>query len=160
MRIAKPAITALKQYDLLSRSGQIGQQGFIVLGKNLRSGRHLQYDVFARFAGAVSAHTVRAPPGIEMLAITIINQRIEIFDTAHHNIAAAPAIAAVGTAKLDIFFAPERQAAIAPCARFYIYARLVKKLHMSRYQYFMVNCFFKQGGHVPSVHLFSIICNT
>ena len=78
---------------------------------------------------AVLAHSGAAVPGLEVLLIAIVDERVEPIDRLDHDIAALAAIAAVGTAELDEFLAPERHAAVAAVARANIDLGLVEKLH-------------------------------
>ena len=111
MRVAEPAIATLRQHGTIAESGKVGQQGFVVLIENLRALGDPQHHVGAARAGAVLAHAVAAGPGLEMLLIAIIDQRVEAVHAFRHHVAAAPAIAAVRPAELDEFLAPERDAA-------------------------------------------------
>ena len=56
--------------------------------------------------------------GFEMLAVTEINQCIQVGNGFKNNVAAASAVAAVRAAEFDIFFTPERTAAAAAVAGF------------------------------------------
>ena len=59
-------------------------------------------------AGAIPAHPVHAGLGLEMLLVAKVDQRVETVGAFDHDVAAAPAVAAVRTAELDEFLAPER----------------------------------------------------
>jgi hypothetical protein len=67
--------------------------------------------------------------GFEVLAIAIINKRVQPIDTFDNHIAAATAIAAVRAAKFNIFLAPKRHAARPAIAGANINLRLVEKFH-------------------------------
>ena len=67
-------------------------------------------------ASAVAAHAMHAGIGLEVLLIAKIDQGIEAIDRLDPNIAAAPAVTAVGAAIFDEFFPPKRHGAAAPVA--------------------------------------------
>ncbi len=69
--------------------------------------------------------------GLEMLLVAIVDQRVEAVDGLHPDIAAAAAIAAVRSAELDEFLAPERHRAGAAVAGADIDFGLVEKFHLT-----------------------------
>ena len=73
---------------------------------------------------------MNAGAGLKVLAITIINQRVQTIDAFGNDIAAAPAIAAVRAAKFDILLAPKRNAAGTAIAGANIDFCLVEKFHL------------------------------
>src|SRR5262249_5430220 len=105
------------------------EQRLVVLVEYLGAGRHVQHHVLAARAGAVLAHAVVAAPGLEMLLITIVDQRVEAGHRFHDDVAAVPTVAAVGPAELDELLAPERHAAVAAVARAHVDLGLVEELH-------------------------------
>ena len=107
MRIAEAAIAASKQDMALAGGGEVEQHLLILLVEDLGADRHAQHHILAGGAGAVGAHAVMAFLGLEMLQIAVVDERVEIGRRLDHDIAAAAAIAAVGTAELDEFLAPE-----------------------------------------------------
>ncbi len=70
-----------------------------------------------------------AARGFEMLRIAKVDQRVEALNRLEDDIAALPAIAAVGAAIFDIFLAPEADPAGTAAARFEIDLSLVEKMH-------------------------------
>ncbi len=96
--------------------GEIGQHGFLVLGQDDGSGGDFHDDVFRVGAGAVGAFAGTTVLGLEMLAVAVIDQGVEAGHRHGNDRAAASAVAAVGAAELDIFLAPETQAACAAVA--------------------------------------------
>ena len=64
-----------------------------------------------------------------MLLIAKVDQRVEAVGAFDHDVAAAPAVAAVRAAELDEFLAPERDRARPAVAGADIDPRLVEKLH-------------------------------
>src|SRR3954451_20064009 len=111
MRITKTTITTTRDDDALTGLGQIGDQRLAVLLEDLRPGRHPQHRVRPTRAGAVLAHAVAAGLRFKMLLVAEVDQRVEAVDDFDDDIAATPAIAAIGPAELDELFAPERQRA-------------------------------------------------
>ena len=131
MQVAEAAVAAARQHDALAHFRQIGDQRFAVLVINLGADRHFQHDVGATAARAVAAHAVHAGLGLEMLLETIVDQRVETIDADHEHVAAAAAIATVGTAELDELFTAERDGAGTAVARADVDAGLIEELHVS-----------------------------
>jgi len=129
MRVPKAAISASRNKRALPRLDKIGKERFVVLGKDLRSWRNLQYGAIAVCASPVGAHAVLAVAGLEMLLIAEIDQGVEIGDTLDPNIAAATAIAAVGAAEFDEFLPPEGEAAISAFPRPNVDFCLIQEAH-------------------------------
>ena len=131
MGVAEAAVAACGHDDALARPREVGDHRARSLLEHLRADRHLQHRVGAAAARPVLAHAVYAGLGLEMLLIAKVDQRVEAVRALNHDVAAAPAVAAVGAAELDEFLAPERDAAGAAVARPDIDARLVEKFHGS-----------------------------
>ena len=108
---------------------EIADQRLVVLGIDLRAGRHFQRHVAAIGAMAVATHAVTAGLGLEMLLVAIIDQRVEAGDRLHPDIAAAAAVAAVRSAEFDKFLAAEGDAAGTAIARSDIDLGLVEEFH-------------------------------
>ena len=70
-----------------------------------------------------------AGPGLEVLLVAIVDERVEPIHALGHDIAAAPAIAAVRPAELDEFLAPERHAAGAAIAGADVDFGLIEEFH-------------------------------
>src|SRR5258708_16607393 len=111
MRLATPAIAPTGSTVPVARLQQATEHGLRILGKHLCAGWHLDHHVLGRRAGAVLAHTPAAALGLEVLAVAIVDQGIEVGDAFHPDVASLAAIAAVGSAELDEFLAPEGDAA-------------------------------------------------
>ena len=129
MGVAEAAVAALGDDDALARRLEVGEQRLVVLVEHLRAVRHFQHGVGAAAAGAVLAHAVHAGLGLEMLLVAEVDQRVEAVGAFDHDVAAAPAIAAVGAAELDELLAPERDAARPAVAGADVDAGLIKELH-------------------------------
>ena len=129
MRVAEPAVAALRQHGALADLGEIREQRRVVLVEHLGADRHLEHHVGRRRAGAVCAHAVAAGLRLEVLLVAVVDQRIEPVDALGHHIAATPPVAAVRAAELDEFLAPERDAAGAAVAGADENLGLVEKLH-------------------------------
>ena len=99
----------LRKIDALADLGQVGEQGALfVVGEDLGADRDLDDQVLAAGAGAVGAGAALAARGAEMLGVAKVDQRIEAGDGLEDDVAALAAVAAVGAAEFDEFFAPER----------------------------------------------------
>ena len=129
MGIAEAAVAALREHDALADRGEIGEQRLLVLVEDLRADRHLQHHVLAAGAVAVLAHAVAARPGLEMLLVAVVDQRVEAVDRLDDDVAAAAAVAAAGAAELDELLAPERDAAVAAVAGANIDLGFVEEFH-------------------------------
>ena len=129
MQIAETAIAALADDDALADLSEIGDQGLAIHFEDLGALGHFQHGVGATAAMTVLAHAMSAGLGLEMLLVTKVDQRVQAFDAFSHDIAAASAVAAVGTAELDEFLTPERHATGAAVAGAHVNLGLVEKLH-------------------------------
>ena len=140
MGVAEPAIAALGEHHAVADGGEVGEQGLVVLVEDLGALGDLENDAGAVRAGAVLAHAVTAGLGLEVLLVAVVDQGVEAVDAFGDDIAAAPAIAAVGAAELDEFLAAERDAARSAVARADINFRLIEEFHPG-YQVFPARLF-------------------
>src|SRR5690606_1619898 len=129
VRVAKPAVTASRNQRPLTRLLQIRDYGFLELVEYLRSRRYLDDAVFARRSRAVAAHSRCPVAGTEMLLIAIVDQRVQVCDALHPDVAAPSAIAAVGSAVFNEFLAPERNGAAAAISGLDVYFCLIEEFH-------------------------------
>ena len=129
MGIAEAAIAAREQHDALAHFGHVGDQGFVVVLKHLGAHGHAQHRVGAIGAGAVLAHAMGAGIGLEVLLIAIVDQGIEPVDAFEHDVTAAPAIAAIGSAEFDELFTQEGHGAAPAIAGADKDFGLIEKLH-------------------------------
>ena len=130
MGIAETAIAALGEHHALAEGGQIGEQRLVVLVEDLGADLGtLRTTSGTVRPDAVLAHAVTAGLGLEMLLIAVVDQRVEAVDAFGHDVAAAPAVAAVGSAELDEFLAAERHAAGAAVAGADIDLGLIEEFH-------------------------------
>ena len=107
-RLPKPPLPPRARSARCADRRQVGEERLAVFGEDLRADRHLQDHVGAARAGAVAAHPVRAGAGLEMLLVTVVDERVEAVHGLGPDIAAAAAVAPVGSAELDELLAPER----------------------------------------------------
>src|SRR3974390_1776876 len=126
MRVAEAAIAAMGDGRALADLGEIGQQRCAVFSVHLRAYRHLEHSIFAVGAGAVLPHAITATPGLEVLLVAVVDQRVQAGDRFDHNVAA---IAAVRAAELDELLAPERDAAVAAGAGLHIDLSFIEEFH-------------------------------
>src|SRR6266567_3055973 len=129
MRIAEPAVATPGEHRAVADLDEIGQERLAVLVEDLGPGRHFEHEVGARGARALLAHAVLPAAGLEMLAVAIVDQRVEPGYGLRRHVAAAAAVAAIGAAELDEFLAAERHAAVAAVAGPDLDFRLVEKFH-------------------------------
>src|SRR5437868_11283173 len=129
MCIAEAAIAAGEQDHGLADLGEVGDQRLVVVLEDLRADGHAQHHVLAFGAVAVLAHAVGASRGLEVLLVAVVDERVEPIDALDHDVAAASAIAAIGPAELDEFFAQEADGPGAAVARSHIDLGLVEEFH-------------------------------
>src|SRR6185312_14259582 len=129
MLVAEAAIAAGEEADALAGLGHVVEHRLAGLVEDLGADRHLDHAILALVAGAARAHAVMAVLGPEMLRVAEIDQGVEVGHRLDPDIAAAPAIAAVGAAELDEFLAPERDAARPAMAAGHVDLGLIEKLH-------------------------------
>ena len=129
MRVAEAAIAAFGEHEFFAERGEIMDQRFAIFVEDLRADRHLELDRLAVGAMAVLAHAVGALLRLEVLLIAIVDQRVQSIDHFEDDIAAAAAIAAGGSAELDILLAAERHAAVPAVAGANIDLCFVKEFH-------------------------------
>ena len=116
VQVAEAAIAAARQQVGFAQLGQVGDDGVLVFLEDLGPYRHAQHDIGAILAGALVAHAGLAVPGEEMLLVAKVDQRVQPVHHLDDDVAATPAIAAIGAAIFDEFLAPEGDAAAAPRA--------------------------------------------
>src|SRR6185503_13748120 len=97
--------------------------------EHLRADRHLQHDIVAAAAVAVLALAGDPRPGLEVLRVAVVDQRVEAVHGLDHNVAAAAAVAAARAAVLDELLAPERDAAVSAVAGADIDLGFVEEFH-------------------------------
>src|SRR3954470_11590170 len=140
MRVAEAAIAAAQQHDALTRLRQIGEHGFLVVVEHLRPDRHAQHEVAAIRSGAVRAGPAAAVLRAEMLAVAIVDQRVQIVRGLEDDVASLAAVAAVRPAKLDELLAAKTHRAAAAIAAFQVDFALVEEFH------WICQAGFKQKG--------------
>ena len=129
MRIAVAAIAADRDHGALAGLIEVGEQGFLVLGKDLGADRDLHGDAVGRGAGAVGTRAIAALARLEVLGIAIVDQGVEAINRLDHHIAAAAAIAAIRAAELDVFLAPERDDAVTAVAGLHEHLGFIEEFH-------------------------------
>src|SRR6185312_9322945 len=127
MRVAKTAVAAPREAFAIAGLHDLGQQRFLVLGEHLGARRHGNHRVLAGNTGAVLAHAALAALRLEVLAVAVVDQRVEIGDAFQPYVAALAAVAAIGTAELDELLTPERDGAVTACAGGNVDLGLVEK---------------------------------
>ena len=127
--VAASAHAALEQHDFLPDLGHVEQHRLAVVVEHLRAERNLDHQILAGCTGAVLAHPGNAALGFEVLCVTEVDQGVEPGDRFKNDVAAAPAVTAVGPAIFDVHFAPERHLTGAALARADEYFGLIEKMH-------------------------------
>src|SRR5207342_599373 len=128
MGIPEPAVPAACEHHPLAGMGEIGNQGLAVL-IDLRSRRYFQHRIGTVRTVAVLAHPAAAFPGLEMLLIPVIDQRVETLHGFGNHVASFAAVAAVWSAEFYEFLAPKRDAAVAAITGANKDLGLVEKFH-------------------------------
>ena len=67
--------------------------------------------------------------GLDVLLEAVVDQRVQVGDTLQDDVAATPAVTAVGSAELDVLHAPEADAAPTAVAALQIDLGFVEELH-------------------------------
>src|SRR5579883_64121 len=129
MGVAETPIAAACQRRALADRGEISEQGLAVLVINLRSSRNLEHDVVRIRAVAILAHAGAAVLGFEMLLVAIVDQGVEAVYRQRDHVTALAAVAAIGSAKLDELFAPERHTAVPAVAGANVNLGFVEEFH-------------------------------
>src|SRR5580704_2525306 len=129
MAVAEPAVAAAQEHPALSNLGEIGEHGLAILRQHLGPDRHAQHDIAPTGAAALAPGAAAPVLRPEMLLVAVVDQGVEIIERLENDIAALAAIAAVGTAELDEFLAPEAGRAGAAIAALQVDLALVEKFH-------------------------------
>ncbi len=116
VRVAAPAAAAAGDARLLAGDDEV-VAGAVVLVDDDRPGRHLDHEVAAVGAVALGPFPVAAAVGLVVGAALEGLQVAQRVVADQHDVAAAPTVAAVGTAARHVRLAPEGQAAVAAAAR-------------------------------------------
>src|SRR5271166_6690557 len=132
MGVAETPVAARGDDNALAWVREVGEHRAALLVEHLRSDRRLQHRIGSPSPCTVLAHAVHPSFGLEVLLVAKVDESVEAIRAFDHNVASAPAVAAVGAAELDEFLAPERDAARPAVARADVDARLIEKLHASR----------------------------
>src|SRR5262249_6026754 len=99
------------------------------LVEDLRADRNLERDGRAGRTGAVGARAVIAAARLEVLGVAVVDQRVEVGHRLDDDVAAAPAVAAVGAAELDALLAPKADGAGTAVTALHEDLGLVQELH-------------------------------
>ena len=117
MPVPPAAFAALRGDKRLVRGHIRHHDAAFTLADN-RAARHTNHKVLPFFAVATRAAAVLPVFGFVFAFIAEIRKGRKIVVHLKHNVAAAPAVAAVRSAGRDIFFTVERNRAVAAVARF------------------------------------------
>ncbi len=154
MRVAEAAVPAFSQKLALAEFGEVGDQRLVIVLEYLRADRDAEHHVGALGAMAVAAHAVAAGLRLEVLLVAIVDQGIQPVDSFREDVAAAPAVAAVGPAELDELLAAKGDRARAAVAGADIDLGLVEEFHTRpSSQSARVSCMSNVGTSTPRATL-------
>ena len=106
-QVAKAAVTAFGNRDDLTRLQQLEQDLTGLAVREHGAHRHLQGDVCACGTKHVGTHSVLSPARLMAAGESVIHQGVQAGVGYRENMAAAPTITAVGTAKFLVLFMAE-----------------------------------------------------
>jgi len=101
----------------------------VIQRRNHRAERHLDHDIFTLGAGAIVTLTIGAAFGDKASRMAEIRQRIQILGTDDVYRTAIAAVAAIGTAHRNVFFATETDDAVTAIAGFDENVGFIDKFH-------------------------------
>jgi hypothetical protein len=129
VNVAPAADTAFSQAEALTMCCEIGNQiaGFKI--RNDGSYRHPQFNIDASSAVTVGTPSWLTIFGGMRFGITVVNQGIDVAIGNGIDTTAAPAIATIGSAKLNELFSAHGSAASATVASNYFDSSFVNKFH-------------------------------
>src|SRR5690606_33473349 len=130
MLVAEAAIATLGKPEALPDLIHVADQRLVVFFEYLRAGRHLQHDIGTVGTGAVAPHAMPASLGLEVLLVTIVDQRVQAIDGFHPHVTTTSAIAAVRAAELEKLLTPEGNRTGSTVARANIDFCLIEKFHL------------------------------
>ena len=107
---------------------------FLVFRQYLSADRDLDNQVLAAGTGAVATRAALAARCPQMLGIAKVDQRIEAFHSTKDNVSPLAAIASVGSAKLDIFLAPETDSTGPAPTGAHVDLGLIEKMHVAAFR--------------------------
>src|SRR5262245_30800419 len=131
MGVAEAAVAAACETRALTHLDEIGQERGLILRVDLRTRRHRNPLVRARSPSAILAHAGAAVLGLEMLLVAVVDQGVETGDALSPDVPTLAAVATVGPAELNEFFAPKGDRARATVTGADVDLGLVQKLHGS-----------------------------
>ena len=120
MLVATSAVTALRDQNTLAGFRQIGDEFVPLLFVRDRAHGNQQGHIVAGLAGAIGTFAVAAAVSLEFPVVTVAQQRVVVGIGFKVDTAAASTIAAGGSSAWNVFFATERDAAVATVAGFYV----------------------------------------
>ena len=129
MDVAPATLAALDDAHAFAIAIEVGDDlmGFLIAYYGADG--HAQFQVHASLAVAVRAHAMFAMLGAENARVAILDECVEVTVSDHPDAATTAAVAAVGATLGNVFFASERDAAIAAIAGDDFDAGFVKEFH-------------------------------
>ena len=129
MDVAQAAFAAARQAHALAVVGEVGQDFFGVGVADQRAHRHAQFDVVGTGAIAVGAVAFLAVFGLVAFHKTVFHQGVDVFVGHGKHAAAFAAVAAIGAAARNKFFAAETHGTIAAASGDHFDFGFVNKFH-------------------------------
>src|SRR5690606_18156071 len=129
VQVTETTVTALGQQTLFTVLQQFHDQltGLPVADHGAHG--HAQHDVFGSGAELVGAAALFAVARNVLACVAVIDQGVDVAIGHHIDVPAPPAVAAIGAAEGDEFFATEADAAIAAIACGHVNGGFVNKFH-------------------------------
>src|ERR1035437_6300804 len=125
--VAPAAFAPLGHTEFLARIGEVVDAlagGFIV---DHRAHGHLDFERFALGAGALAAFAVATALRLVFRVEAELEQGVGVLAAHHHDVAAAPAIAAAGAAPWDVLLPAEGEATVAAIAGLHEYSDFINE---------------------------------
>ena len=129
MQIAHAATATLRHLHLLTVMGEIRDQSIRRQILDEGADRDAQNNVIRTAPVAAGSSAAIAILGAKNARKTVVDEGIDVLVRDHINIAAAAAVAAIGTALGDVFFATHGRGAVATIAGVNFNARFVDEFH-------------------------------
>src|ERR1700756_3370822 len=118
--IAAAAVASVRDQNALARYGKIGDGLVRMLIVCDRANRHQQRHIVAGLAGTIRTFAVAAAVSFEFAVVAVTQQRVVVGIGFEVDAAATTAVPSGRSTTRNIFFAAERDAAIAAVASLYI----------------------------------------
>ena len=130
VKISETAVAPGSNAQSVSPALEIGKNRFPVLFQHLRPFRHLEDHRLPVLASSGSSCTRPPVTGMEVPAITKIDQRVEVGIDFDPDVAAPATVSAIGASVLDMRLTPETDAAVSAGSRAHLNPGQIKEFHV------------------------------